>query len=185
MKRLLIGMFAIVLCAFVSASAATTTTTTNRGEVIVVKTLGNVATDAADETDFQDWSLYSTKPGQPGTIVRWYDFAVQGGAVGTVYLLPKVKIPDNALIRDGFIVVTTAIAPIVGATHSLSLESAADMKAAATNNLTATGIKATVPVGTAGTSVQLTDDRYLTMTIADTAVTAGKFMVQLDYVMAP
>lgn len=184
MKRMLIGMLAMLAVPFVVV-AATTTTVTNRGEVIVVKTLANVATDAAVVTDFQDYSVYATKPGEFGRIVRWYDFDVQGGAVGTVNLLPKIAVPDNAVINDGMIVVVTAIAPVVAAKHSLSLNSAADMLAAATNGLTSTGLKDVVPVGTAATSVQLTADRYLTMTIADKAVTAGKFMVQLDYYLAP
>lgn len=184
MKKLSILILALLVAGFVYAD--TTTTVTNRGQVITVKTLGNAATDAANLDVFQDMSTYAAKPGQAGKIVRWYDFSKQGGAMGTHKLLPEVAIPDNALIRNGYVFNVTAMTSATDntATHAITLNTTGDIRAASTNLVT-TGISAVLPVGTAASAVQATAERYLSTVIATEAVTAGKFMVVLDYDLAP
>jgi hypothetical protein len=176
-KRTLIGIAALFVAAgLIAANAATQST----GKVLT----DNVALDK-DLTVYQDYSEYPGTVGDVGKIVRFYDFDVQGGAVGTIKLMPAVQLKDNMLIRDGYIKVMTAVLPLTS-TKSISANSAADMYAAVTNTLgTADALVATVPVGTVATSVQLTDDRYVTMTIATAAITNGKYMVVLDVEMAP
>jgi hypothetical protein len=176
-KRTLIGIAALFVAAgLIAANAATQST----GKVLT----DNVALDK-DLTVIRDYSIYPGTVGMAGKIVRFYDFDVQGGAVGTIKLLPEVELKDNMVVRDGYIKVMTGILPAT-ATNSISINSAADLLAAAGNSLpTANTFVATVPVGTVATFVQLSDDRYVTLTIADNAITNGKFMVVLDVEMAP
>lgn len=186
MKKFLVGLGIVLVVAGFIARAEETTTITNRGQVIVIKLLDDVAADVKDLTVFQDHSIYATKPGEAGKIVRYYDFTTQGGAAGVTYLLPKVAIPANAVIRDGYIKVLTAVTPFTETTsNSLGIASAADVYAITTNGLLTTGIKATVPVGTAATAVDLSAEGYLYQTRTGADITAGKYMVVLDYELAP
>lgn len=186
MKKVLSAVFAIVLGLVALDVVQAATTVTNRGQVITVQKSTDTATDVRDLDVFQDMSVYPTRPGVPGKIVRWYDFDKLGGAVGTVKLVPEVAIPDNVLVRDGYIRVVTAVASADGAsTNSITFESAGDIAAAATNLLATTGTKATVPVGTAATAKLSTAERYLTTTIVGNPITAGKYMVVLDCELVP
>lgn len=186
MKKL-IALLAVVGLVGLSAFAAdTTTTVTNRGEVITVKKLTDVAADVTDLTVYQNVDTVAKGPGQIGTIVRYYDYAVLGGAVGAHKLLPAKVLPDNAVILGGFVKVLTAVEPVVGCTQSLWVESAADLVAAATNKFTSTGFVSVVPAMTGASAVQVDGtDSYVTFTVAGTAATAGKFLVVLQYTVAP
>ena len=166
--------------------ADTTTTVTNRGQVIIVKTLDNVATDVRDLNVYQDYSQYPTKPGDHGQIIRFYSFSTQGGAASsTINLLPAIPLADNMLIRGGYVSVMTAVAP-ADYTNSLEIQSTADLKASASNNFCQTGIKAIVPVGTTATAIQMSSGTNLVrFIIPANTLTAGKFMVVLDVDMVP
>lgn len=188
MKKLIVSSMIVALLGVFALSgfAETTTTVTNRGETIVTKTLGNVATDAAKKSEFQDYSVYPGKPGEVGRIVRFYDFDSQGGAAGTIRLLPAVALENNLIIRDGYIKCMEAIVPQTGSTNSIELGDA-EVLATATNTLIAAdAIYDVVPANTAATMLQTTNaTSYVEYVIEGAAVTNGKFMVVLDVELAP
>jgi hypothetical protein len=179
MKKIMIGIAAVVASVGMVMSYAATQST---GKVLA----DNVALDKDLEV-FQDYSDYPGTVGQVGKIVRFYDFASQGGAAGsTIKLLPAIKVKDNTVIRDGYIKVLTAIAPVATVTNSFGINSAVDLVATGTNLMNvADTFRAIVPVGTVATYVQATNDLYVTMTIGSTAITNGKVMVVLDCEVAP
>lgn len=116
-----------------------------------------------------------------------YDFAEHGGAVGAIDL--GVTIPDNAIVLDGMVdVLTTLTSSTDAATVALSVEGADDIVAAiAIDDVSApwdAGLQAIVPLGTAATAVKTGAARAVTATIAEEAVTAGKFVVFLRYVLS-
>lgn len=116
-----------------------------------------------------------------------YDFAVQGGAIGTVNLVggngKPVVLPNKAIVVDCIIDVVTPATTSASGTIALSTgQGAADLKAALAA-ASYTGRVACVPVGTAATAIKLTADRTMTATIATGAITAGKFGVIVQYVM--
>lgn len=179
--------FAILILLFVAgiSFADTTTTVTNSlGQVITVKTLGNVATDIKDADMYQDFSIYPSRLGEMGKIIRFYDIAACGVSTNA-RMLPLVKIPDNTLIRNGYYQVL--VATDVVTTNNIRLNAAADIVGSATNKVgEAAGTRtAIIPVGTAATAVQATADRYLTFEITAGTPTTGRFMVVLDCELAP
>lgn len=114
-----------------------------------------------------------------------WDFAVQGGAVGTLNLLDDMGndciLPSDAIVVNGTIDVLTGMTSAGGAgTVALGLNTNVDIKAAVDAD-TLSGLVATIPVGTAATSVKLTAQRQLKLTIAVEALTAGKIAVFLQY----
>ncbi|GAA2159361.1 hypothetical protein [Glycomyces lechevalierae] len=113
----------------------------------------------------------------------FYDFAVDGGAVGDIALRGD-RIPSGAVILDSLVKVDTALTSGGAATVAVKVESAADVNAADAisgapwsttgakrGDLTAT----TAPVTT-------TAARTITATVATAALTAGKFSVAIAYV---
>jgi hypothetical protein len=117
--------------------------------------------------------------------VASYDFAVQGGATGTVDLLgldgKPVVIPQGAIIIDSLIDVITQGATSTSATIALTAQTAGDIKAAlaaASYN----GLVAGIPVGTAATAIKMTADRTLKATIGTGTLTAGKFNLIIEYI---
>lgn len=121
------------------------------------------------------------------TMTCKYSKAVQGGATGTsVFLLRDLTdtasyctIPDNAVVKQVFIDVLTAG---VGGSVAVNIQSAGDLKAAASASAY-TGIVAGIPVDTAATMIKLTADRTPWLAITNSAVTAGKFNVYIEYVL--
>jgi hypothetical protein len=120
-----------------------------------------------------------------------YDFAVDGGAVGTITLRAAPSdsngndIPSGSIIMGGYIEVDTVLTSGGAATVAVNSEGAGDLATAALLNAapwsTATGRKAITPVMTVGTSVKTTARRNLAITIAAAALTAGKFRVVVWY----
>lgn len=116
-----------------------------------------------------------------GQCVVEYDFAKDGGAIGSITLRGP-DIPSGAIVDFGLIDVVTACTSGGSATLALTLVSAGDIKAAdAVANWTLAATLATVPVGTAATAVKTTARKKLVLTIAVAALTAGKFRVALRY----
>lgn len=115
------------------------------------------------------------------TLQAEYDFAVDGGAIGTITLRgidgQGNDLPAGAVITGGYIDVETA--PGGTGTVALTAESAGDVRAAAT--IAAAGRISVVPAGTGATAVKTTVRRSLTMTIATAVLTTGKFRVVLFY----
>ncbi|MGE4163873.1 MAG: hypothetical protein AB7G23_19265 [Vicinamibacterales bacterium] len=111
-----------------------------------------------------------------------YDFAVDGGAVGSITLRSNDgPLPVGAVIKSGFIDVQTACLSATG-TMALSAESAGDLLAAVGQAGVTAGRKSVVPAGTGVTAVKLTAARNPTLAIATAAFTAGKFTLVIDYV---
>jgi hypothetical protein len=121
-----------------------------------------------------------------GNAKMTYDFAVDGGVVGLITPANSPTIPDNAIILGGTIDITTTLTSGGAATIALGTSagsSATSLKAATAVATWAAGQIAVVPVFTAATYVKLTAAGRLTLTVAAFDLTAGKFDVNLVYVV--
>ena len=130
-----------------------------------------------------------TGPSIEGAVLRGiakftYDFAVHGGTVGTINLTGDT-LPKYAIVYGGLIDVITAISDTGGtSTASLHINAGNDLvSATATSGApwSTTGIKAIMPVATAGTSIALTADLNVTITVGTENLLGGKFNVFLMY----
>lgn len=114
----------------------------------------------------------------------YYDFATDGGAVGAIVLRGD-KIPDGAVVLDTIIDVTTPVTSGGAATVSLGINSATDVRAAATLSTAPSLAAAASPHGavTRATAGLHSDaDNDITATVAVAALTAGAFSVLVEYV---
>lgn len=111
-----------------------------------------------------------------------YDFARDGGAVGTIVLsgIAGGPIPSGSIIAYGVVEVLTAVASATG-TVALTVESAADILAATGQAGLTLGLKTIIPVATGATMIKTTAERAPAMVIATAALTAGKFRLRLVY----
>ncbi|MFD6069435.1 hypothetical protein [Amycolatopsis lurida] len=119
-----------------------------------------------------------------------YDFAVDGGAVGTITLrsaggasLGNV-IPAGSVITGGYLEVDTAVTSGGAATLAVNSEGAGDLVAATVVSgapWSTTGRKSLTPAFTGASSVKTTAARSLTVSPAVAALTAGKFRVVVFY----
>lgn len=116
-----------------------------------------------------------------------YDFAVDGGAIGSITLRAAVDdplgndIPANAIILGGLVEVDTAVLSATG-TVAIAAEAAGDILAATGQAGLTVGRKSVIPAFTGAASVKTTARRQLVMAIATAALTAGKFRVIVWYV---
>lgn len=112
-----------------------------------------------------------------------YSFASLGGAVGDITLAGDT-IPSGAAILDAYIKVSTALTSGGAATVAITVESAADINAAAAISgapWSTTGVKrATFTATTA--PVVTTAARSIKATVATAALTAGVFTVVVEYI---
>ena len=111
-----------------------------------------------------------------------YDFAVDGGAVGAITLMPDATIPSGSLILGCYINCTADVVGGAGTTGALHINSADDLVAAAV--VTGAPFEAGRFAGdhTLGSApIELTADRNITFTIAVNPVTAGVFEVLVLY----
>jgi hypothetical protein len=115
----------------------------------------------------------------------YYDFATDGGAVGALNLRGD-KIPSGARVLSAHIDVATVVTGGAGATVSLGVEGAADIRAAATlttaPKLDATGTPVSALVNRGTSAVKTTAERHIVATVAVNALTAGRFSVLVEYV---
>ena len=114
----------------------------------------------------------------------YYDFATDGGAVGTIALRGD-KIPSGARVLSTIIDVTTVVTSGGAATVSLGLETATDVRAAATLSTAPALNAAASPLGAvtrATAALRTTADRDVSMAIGTAALTAGRFSVLVEYV---
>lgn len=123
-----------------------------------------------------------------GAVKGCYDFAVQGGATGTIYLKDEngdvIELPNKAIITQSYMDVITACTSAGGAgTIALGVNTTTDIKAAVDAD-TLSGVVANIPVGVAANMVKLTAARKLALTIGTEALTAGKFNVFLEFVIS-
>lgn len=110
-----------------------------------------------------------------------YDFAVDGGAVGAINLLPAgAELPAGAVILGGFLDVITPLTSGGAATVSVNAEAAGDLVAAAAiagAPWSTAGRKSLVPAFTGATTVKTTAARNIAATVGTAALTAGVFDV--------
>lgn len=111
-----------------------------------------------------------------------YDFAVDGGLIGPINLLPDAGIVNDALLIGAYINIITP--PVGGAaTLALGAESTTDINAAVVVTgapWDTTGFKA-ADLALGSSPSKLTLDRNLVATIAVANLTAGEFEVLLAY----
>jgi hypothetical protein len=110
-----------------------------------------------------------------------YDFAVDGGAQGTITLRSNDgALPIGSVVQGGFLDVTTACLSATG-TMALQAQSAADLLAAAAQAALTIGVKSLIPVFTGATGIKLTAERNPALVIATAAFTAGKFDLYIQF----
>lgn len=115
-----------------------------------------------------------------------YDFAFNGGAVGSIPL--GDSLPSGVIVMGGWIDVKTVVTSGGAATLGLQIESAGDLVAAAVVSgapWSTTGRKAVVPVFTVASMVKTTTARQVTAVVAVAALTAGVFDVFLQLAYTP
>jgi len=109
--------FLLVIVGIMFACSVYAITVTNMGQVITITVLDEHA--GADYSIVQDQSLYASRPGEIGTIVRFYSFDVDGGS--TAITLKGGDVPDGMTVLDGYIDVVTAVTPITATTNVLTV----------------------------------------------------------------
>jgi len=114
-----------------------------------------------------------------------YDFAVDGGAVGTITLRSDDgPLPIGSYIMGGILEVTTALDSGGSATAAIQVEAANDTVTATafgSSPWSSTGRKSLIEVSTGATSVKTSAERKPALVIATAALTAGVFNVILQY----
>ncbi len=116
-----------------------------------------------------------------------YDFAVQGGATGSVICLDpegnQCKLPDNAIITRAWLDVLTTLTSGGSATVALTANAAGDILVAQDYADLTAGFVECIQDGTAENFVKLTAERTILFVIAGAALTAGKADLFLEYVI--
>ena len=115
-----------------------------------------------------------------------YDFSVDGGAISTIPLTGSPTLPDNAMVMAHLItveVLTTFTSAGDSATIALKVPIDGDL-------ITAVAIDDIVAPWDAGghsnsaTPIKLTDERALAVVVAVEAVTAGKAVFHVPYIVS-
>lgn len=124
--------------------------------------------------------------GTVGNAKMTYDFAVDGGGIGTITPVDSPIIPANAIIIGGVIDTTTALTSSGAATIALGLGSGAQVAAlkgatAVASYVLGNGLTL-IPIFTAATYVEATVAARLTLTVAAFALIGGKLSVNVVYV---
>lgn len=119
-----------------------------------------------------------------------YDFAIQGGAIGSVALVDddgaKVSLPAGAIVMKVLVEVKTAPLSAGSATLSLGVNSAVDLLAAtAKASLSVGALLDGVPVNTAVTAVKvpIAADLQVKAAIAVAVLTVGRVEFFIEYVL--
>lgn len=118
-----------------------------------------------------------------------YDFATDGGAIGTITLRGAV-LPANAIITNAWLEVTTGFLPTTVSTISLGLTAAATALRSAAVATSAPALDAAARVGViapqtpASFVAKASTNRNFIATIAAGAFTAGAFILHVDYVVS-
>jgi hypothetical protein len=114
-----------------------------------------------------------------------YDFAVDGGAIGTIILRSEDgPIPSSSYVLGGFLEIDTLFTTGTAATAALTVQAANDLVSATIVSgapYSTTGIKAIIPVFTAATIIKTTASRAPSIVIATGTITAGKGRLVLFY----
>ena len=113
-----------------------------------------------------------------------YDFAVDGGAQGTIALTAGTPIPSGSIIVGGYVDVTTQLTSGGSATIACQVNAANDILTAVAVATWTAGRKNVLPAPTTGaltasTAVKTTAARDISIVIAVADLTAGVFDVVL------
>lgn len=123
-----------------------------------------------------------------------YDFAVNGGTIGTIGL--GLTLPDNAIIRRAWYdVITTATSATDAATIAINIPTDGDLVDAiaisAGGNAWDAGLHDIVNAANVAedidaptTYLKLTDAREVSVVVAVEDLTAGKFIIFIDYTVS-
>lgn len=124
-----------------------------------------------------------------GTGTKWlrarYDFAVDGGAVGTITISAE-NMPANAIILGGVVEVDTPPTSGGAGTLAIQVEGANDIVTAAAVSgapWSTAGRKSVIPAFAGATTVKTTQARGISAVIATAALTAGQVDVLLAYTL--
>jgi hypothetical protein len=113
-----------------------------------------------------------------------YDFAKDGGAIAPITISDKI-FPAGAIISEGMIFSQTAMVSGGATTVDIGVEGAQDVvNDGAKASFAANAMVDVIPAGTAATAIRCTADRAVVVTPAVAAITAGKFLVALEYYVA-
>jgi hypothetical protein len=118
-----------------------------------------------------------------------YDFATDGGAIGTIQLRGGV-LPTNAIITNAWVEVTTGFLPTTTSTFAIGLTGATTALRTAVVATSAPAIDAAARVSViapqtpASFVAKATTNRNFIATIAAGAFTAGAFVLHVDYVVS-
>lgn len=116
-----------------------------------------------------------------------YDFAVDGGAIGTIVLRSvdgAGPIPSGSVIMGGYLEIDTLFTTGTAAVAGLQVEAANDIVASTIVSgapYSTTGRKSIIPVFTGATTVKTTAERAPAMVVATGTITAGKGRLVLFY----
>lgn len=114
-----------------------------------------------------------------------YDFAVDGGAIGTIVLRSDDgPIPSGSVILGGYLEIDTLFTTGTAAVAGLQVEGAGDIVASTIVSgapYSTTGRKSIIPVFTGATTVKTTASRAPSMVVGTGTITAGKGRLVLIY----
>lgn len=139
-----------------------------------------------EESTIAETSIGPVVPGgQKNDAVFEYDFASQGGAIGTIFLRGPL-LPTGAVLSDSFMKVITALASLGAAEVAIGAVAAGDIQTAAAVSgapWASTGLKDTSAPepGTESGYLTLTANGRLRMDITVAALTQGHFKVIVAY----
>ncbi len=147
--------------------------------------LGQVSTR---DTNFKQDGPEPLSPHAASVAVFEYDFAIEGGAVGTITLRGD-PLPPHSLVCNGlFVPYTTPTSTSSDGTLALQIEAAGDLMgtSAAIDGTILDELVLLIPDwATVGDYKETTVPRSVKAVIATDALTAGKFRVYLWYVAEP
>ena len=146
--------------------------------------LGDEVLSVNGRIDIEDGGAlkYHGRTMQPALMKFSYDFATDGGEIGTINL--GGDIPSGAVIMGGMLVVTDAITSDGAATIALHAKTADDILAAAVLGTNGTaGLHDTVPDFTATNAILLDAEKDVVLTIGEAALTKGAFDLYLEVLL--
>ena len=150
--------------------------------------IGKMADDSVGAAELVDDSVGNAALGtdQLKSLAFNYDFAVLGGAAGAITLANKAgtgaqTIPDNALIVRAYIEVVTAATSDGSATIMLGFTGDTNAFIAATRENTTPYTAGLLTELTAGIPIKTTGAVSVLATVATADLTAGKFIVWVEY----